>query len=254
MTIRRAHLPCLLLCLLPIASGCGWTKRKPYSNDPMLRLNQPIVDNAPAAGAATAEAPRKPWRPFFLREPRVAIQPKQTPRPNVPQPDGVPTKTDTSEPPMADAPRGPLLPVPGGLNDVPRVHTPPAMDPVERESNAGPRPLPVLEQAGALAKLETPVVVQQDDETYGRGPDYRWLRGVLDVHHRGDFRLRYADASADDRFGGKVRLSDDQQLRDYRDGDVLFIEGELVPNSGSGTRGDYPLYRILSVRRVREAK
>src|SRR5438309_1661786 len=58
-------------------------------------------------------------------------------------------------------------------------------------------------------------------QAYGHAPDYRWLEGTLDVHHRGFRALRYADLSAEDRYGGKVRLADDERLRAFADGDVL---------------------------------
>jgi hypothetical protein len=101
-------------------------------------------------------------------------------------------------------------------------------------------------------RIETrPPLPLQPGQTYARGPDYRWLAGVLDKHTKGGFwTLRYADFAADDEWGGKVRLMDDARLRDLNDGDVVYVEGELMaPRSAAASEASgYPPFRITSLR------
>jgi hypothetical protein len=93
-------------------------------------------------------------------------------------------------------------------------------------------------------------------ETYGHSPDYRWVAGVLDRHQKGNYyTIRYADFSENDRWGGKVRLVDDEKLRDYQNGDVIYIEGELlVPSNGGHTDSTaFPPFRVTEVKLVRKS-
>lgn len=88
---------------------------------------------------------------------------------------------------------------------------------------------------------------------YGHAGDHRWLQGVLDKHYQGHIALRYCDLSEDDSWGGKVRLEDDPRLTQFQDGDVIRVEGELIPRQEGAARemGDhYPHYRIRSVELV----
>lgn len=84
----------------------------------------------------------------------------------------------------------------------------------------------------------------------GHGPDYRWVAGVLDKHQKGGFwTLRYADYSADDAWGGKVRLIEDPRLANFKNGDVVYLEGELLaPSGGSADSSGYPPYKISQIQ------
>jgi hypothetical protein len=127
---------------------------------------------------------------------------------------------------------------------------------------AGPdgfAPAPIIEPPTTPEKLPPPHIETRPPlpleagQTYGRGPDYRWLAGVLDRHFKGGFwTLRYADISVDDEWGGKVRLMDDPRLRDLKDGDAVYVEGELMaPRSAAGSEvSAYPPYRITNLRVV----
>jgi hypothetical protein len=87
---------------------------------------------------------------------------------------------------------------------------------------------------------------------YGHAPDHSWLVGVLDKHYMGHFALRYCDASEDDSWGGKVSLDNDPRLAQFQDGDVVRIEGELVPRETGqrDTWSHYPHYHIRDVKLI----
>ena len=113
--------------------------------------------------------------------------------------------------------------------------------------------VPVLleEAVAALSISPNSVVV---DGTFGRAPDHTWLQGVLDKHYRGHFDLRYCDATVEDEWGGKVHLEEDERLQQFQEGDVIYVEGELVRENGQVMRGHlnhYPRYRIRQVELIR---
>jgi hypothetical protein len=249
MILRGTRYVVLAGLLLPIMVGCGWSKRKPYAGDPLLRLQRPVVDSTPTQLAtSTAAEPYAPPRPDLPIDPLYARLPKTagsvaTP----PSPDPIAGRTDTAEPPMMDPITGPELPAPP-INlpapaSVPRLAS--NEGPVVPVSVPSPQPLPALESPQPAP--------QPDTKTYGHDSNYRWLRGVLDVHHRGYLALRYCDASVEDRWGGKVRLETDERLNAFRDGDVLYVEGELINESNDAeATARYPHYRITSVRLARD--
>lgn len=94
------------------------------------------------------------------------------------------------------------------------------------------------------------------DMKLGRHPKFNWLVGSLDKHHKGYWTLRYADFSSDDPWGGKVRLSDDARLNQFKDGDIIFVEGELlVPlNWKPDSNTPYPPFRIKSLKLLNSAR
>jgi hypothetical protein len=130
-------------------------------------------------------------------------------------------------PPSADAAHTPAKPP---VLAIPAVQTKPPADAPTRP----PAPRPV---AG----------------TYGHAADYAWLQGVLDRHYLGHMDLRFCDASEEEEWGGKVSLAEDPRLKQFKDGDVLFVEGELVMENGQPKRGRtnrYPLYHVRNVELV----
>jgi hypothetical protein len=87
---------------------------------------------------------------------------------------------------------------------------------------------------------------------YGHAPDHSWLLGVIDKHYAGHVQLRYCAASEDDTWGGKVSLENDPQLAPLQDGDVVRLEGELLPvdPSQGDTWNHYPHYRVRDVKLI----
>jgi hypothetical protein len=88
---------------------------------------------------------------------------------------------------------------------------------------------------------------------YGNAPDYGWLQGVVDKHYQGHWYLRFCDPSVEEKHGGKVCLVDDPRLAQLKDGDVVFVEGEIVPEKETVNRGPwhhYPRYQIRTLKQV----
>lgn len=98
--------------------------------------------------------------------------------------------------------------------------------------------------------VATPAV--RSSAVFGHAPDHSWLLGVIARRDQGHFDLRYCDASAADRLGGKVSLEPDPRLVQFQDGDVVRVEGELAtgaPEPGTN-RSHYARYRVRDVKLV----
>jgi hypothetical protein len=94
---------------------------------------------------------------------------------------------------------------------------------------------------------------RQVSGNYGHSGDYSWLQGVVDKHYQGQLYLRYCDHSVEDAWGGKVCLLDDPRLAQLKDGDVIQVEGEIIPDHDQASRGPwhhYPHYQIRDLKVV----
>jgi len=88
---------------------------------------------------------------------------------------------------------------------------------------------------------------------YGHAQDHAWLQGVMDKHYQGHLSLRYCDPSEEDEWGGKVVLEDDPRLAQFKDGDVVRVEGEIVREDGKVKRGvwnHFAHYRFKEIRLI----
>jgi hypothetical protein len=88
---------------------------------------------------------------------------------------------------------------------------------------------------------------------YYNSPDYSILFGVLDYNARhGTWRLRFADAAEEDRYGGVVTLDGvGRQMDGFTSGQFVRVEGGLVD---SETHGVSPAYRVKDMRPGTEKK
>jgi hypothetical protein len=210
---------------------------KAESARPMIALSEPVVPALPA-GAVVSAPPRHPADSptDIVRKPEEKARPVEPP-PSLPSKAANPAVVAVNPPAPVANPSPPPVPV---------VTTANAKQPVPA--------VPALNTKPAAEVAATPVVHHKVEGTYGRAPDHAWLQGVLDKHYRGHFDLRYCDASVEDDWGGKVHLEEDERLQQFQDGDVIYVEGELVRENGQVQRGHlnhYPRYRIRQVELVR---
>ena len=108
---------------------------------------------------------------------------------------------------------------------------------------ANPFETPAVEIQRAAAELQTPA--------YAHGENYGWLVGVLQrVHSPGrEWKIRYSPLSEHDQWGGSMVLAPDARLDDWQDGDVVYLEGEILAARPSLYLAG-PLYRFHLIRKA----
>jgi hypothetical protein len=219
---------------LALALGCRTHPGVPVCTTPLLP--EVVIPGPPVATAGPA-ASKLPTPPPV----KTSVAKVTEPAPVVPPPD-VPVVAPSApeiKPMLVDAPRP--RPDEDGFAPGPRVPAPspdPVIVPV-----AVRRPPPVA----------TPL---EPGQRIGHAPDYRWVVGIADRHAReGHWTIRFADVGEDDPWGGKVRLMDDDRLRELSNGDLVYVRGEiLAPASAAESAPAYPPFRVTAITVVEKAR
>jgi hypothetical protein len=127
-------------------------------------------------------------------------------------------------------------------------------EPVFSQPTSNPSQPPITAAPAVRSKEVTehpsasPALRRQVPETFGHAPDHNWLQGLLEKHHAGHWELRYCDAAREDKWGGKVILADDSRLAGFKAGDLILVEGELLPEQGPKSAWRHFLaYRIKNI-------
>lgn len=81
------------------------------------------------------------------------------------------------------------------------------------------------------------------------GKNYQWLVGTLQRVHtpKHQWKIRYADLDQHDKWGGSVILAPDARLDEWNDGDMVYVEGEVLTSRPSLYLTG-ALYRIHCIR------
>ena len=110
--------------------------------------------------------------------------------------------------------------------------------------------------APAGARIETEVknpfeLARRYEQRVSHASDYSRLTGQLSFVHAdgGLWVLRYAPLAEEDRNGGSVILARDRMMNNYREGDLVTIEGQVISEKGSARLGG-PLYRVQAISLV----
>jgi hypothetical protein len=107
----------------------------------------------------------------------------------------------------------------------------------------------------AAAPEPDPKVSQKDPNQVGHADDYSWVTGHLSYVHveGGRWVLRYAGVDQADKYGGSVVLGGATEMKNYREGDLVCIRGEML-NEGRPSRYlGGPLYRVNSITMIERA-
>ncbi len=112
-------------------------------------------------------------------------------------------------------------------------HSDQTINPFQQPAQPKPEPEP----------KEVPVPSQAHAKNYG------WLIGELQrVHAPGhQWKLRYAPLDEHDEWGGSVVLAPDARLDQCKNGDQVYVEGEIITIRPSLYLSG-PLYRIRAIR------
>jgi hypothetical protein len=252
-----------------VVGGCESTAtHAPYVDNPLLQARQPLLQTQSAASADPTRVAQATPRMVVVPPPGLYPQPQQQPQQPLPTPtfaSGQPVRYSPAVPTTQSATRdaGPALPP-----MLARAEPTPAHPTAATTPAPAPIPPPIVPPPAAVVApattivaasipapiAPTPVVPAVDrkvDGKYGHAADYTWLQGELDRHYRGHLELRYRPASEDDPYGGKVRLDDDPRLAQFRPGDIIMVEGELLTDPDGPNAAPWAQYRRFHVRTVR---
>jgi hypothetical protein len=231
--MRRSYLALCLLCCVPTA-GCFWRRNPPYANAPVLVHYKPTMSDSASilAERQVRRGPVKPPMPATVREDEA----DHAPLPKIVDP----AKHEEPAPLPPSIPSvSAIAPKPGPIV---RASALPSSSLPVRSADF----VPVEEVAAGAPKAEPTPPPRTVPGNYGHDPDYQWLQGVLEHHHRGYICVRYCDPSVEDHFGGKFRLKEDDRLAAFHDGDVISLTGEPL-----GTEGQ-PVFTVRDVWLVRK--
>ncbi len=113
---------------------------------------------------------------------------------------------------------------------------------------------PEITPAGAKTETEVKNPFELDrryEKRVDHAADYSKVTGQLYFVHAdgGLWVLRYAPLSEEDANGGSVILSRDSRMANYREGDLVTVEGEIIAKRGSARLGA-PLYQARTISLV----
>src|SRR5262245_36627083 len=93
-------------------------------------------------------------------------------------------------------------------------------------------------------------------EKVGHEEDYSWVTGQLYYVHAsssGYWVVRYATVDTEDKFGGAVVLAPAVNMKNYREGDLVSVKGEVINNGRANKHLGGPLYRATSIDMIDRA-
>lgn len=150
------------------------------------------------------------------------------------------------------------------LEPIPEVHLipahpqpEPASDPeppeprlAESPQGVQPPPPPLPEEAPAVVPVSA---VKRELPEFGNAGNYEWLLGVLQRVHApgGEWKIRYAPISKEDRWGGSMVLAPDIRLEQFEEGQRVFVRGEIIVERPS-LYVSGPQYRLRSIEPAEE--
>jgi hypothetical protein len=126
-----------------------------------------------------------------------------------------------------------------------------------------PIPMPTVEPPRADGMLQStsrkvplPPVKKKFQDQMGCAEDYSWVTGQLNYVHTADgahWVVRYAPIGQEDKFGGSVVLVPTVEMRTYRDGDLVCVQGEVLKERGAPGHLGGAVYRATSISIITRA-
>lgn len=89
---------------------------------------------------------------------------------------------------------------------------------------------------------------------YAHAKNYSWLVGQLQRVHTSqhEWKIRYAALDENEQWGGSMVLAQDAKLDQWKDGDMVYVEGEIL-NERPSVYLSGPLYRVRHIRNAQDA-
>lgn len=110
-----------------------------------------------------------------------------------------------------------------------------------------------INQVSAQTKSVETGLKPEYNSKVGSAEDYSWVTGQLFYLHaagQGFWVVRYASVDQEDKYGGSVILAGAANMKNFREGDLICVHGEVL-NEGRATKFfGGPLYRAQVVEMV----
>jgi hypothetical protein len=105
-----------------------------------------------------------------------------------------------------------------------------------------------------LQATSLPIAPKYQDKV-GHETDYTWVTGHLFYVHAdgGKWVVRYAAPDEVDRHGGSIVLTPTVEMRNFREGDLVNVYGEILDNGQAARPLGAALYRVKSIQMVERA-
>jgi hypothetical protein len=90
-------------------------------------------------------------------------------------------------------------------------------------------------------------------EQIGHETDYSWITGQLyrfEADGRPLWVVRYATEEIQDTHGGSVVLAPAMDLRNYRNGDLVSVQGQILNGGARSEQVGAPLYRVSEINLI----
>jgi hypothetical protein len=145
---------------------------------------------------------------------------------------------------------------------MPRMNTPepPLLRPM-------PQPQPTLAPAPAAAAPAVkpavkivgndavPEVHKKFQEKVGCAPDHSWITGQLFYVHAdgGRWVLRYTSVGEQDKYGGSVVLAPGIDMKNYREGDLVSVNGKVLSDARASHHLPGALYQATAINLIERA-
>jgi hypothetical protein len=135
------------------------------------------------------------------------------------------------------------------------------MQPIQQVHYQQPLPSTEPPQAPAIQRVaaeQGPKLFLKHDfeKKIGAADDYAWITGQLFYVHTMDggmWVVRYASPEEEDKYGGGVVLAPTISMKNYREGDLVCVHGDVLqPNRTSRHLGG-ALYRVDHIDLVERA-
>jgi hypothetical protein len=93
------------------------------------------------------------------------------------------------------------------------------------------------------------------EDNVGHEHDYSWVTGHLAYVRTagGRWVLRYASLGEVDRYGGSVVLAPTVEMKNFREGDLVRVHGEILDEGRALPSLGGPLYRVNAIFMVERA-
>jgi hypothetical protein len=109
---------------------------------------------------------------------------------------------------------------------------------------------PSASKAEQIETVTVPTSIQRRyQEKVGHDDDFSWVTGQLYFINAdgGRWVVRYATANTEDKYHGNIVLPPDANMRNYREGDLVSVHGEILNNGIPSRFGEAPYYKVNSI-------